>query len=750
MTVLRRHLSIDHRLKGIALAALLLIFGLGLAAPGWATTFYVSTSGNDSSNGLAPAPGTAPSGPFRTLQRASYAVKPGDSVLIRGGVYQAGSSWVNDGTEAAPITISNYNGETVIIDGNGHTIPSVAEGILLQIFGDWNIVSNLEVRYSSATGVAVHGAHCTVRNVYSHHNWGAGIYITGWYGLIENCRAQNNSLKNEYAVLSISWSFGISACRYPQYTTIRGCTSWDNWGEGISTFEGQHNTIEDCVSYNNMCNYYVSDSKYTLFQRNLGYYTPGNISQSYCTQNNISAGDERYNPPSSDNTFINNLAMGGERNFAMSGNTLTNVLVAHNTFVNGSNTIGPTEAADIYFFAGTATNARVVNNIFVQDTPESSVMICHLETRGITFSNNCWSRLPVSGARGSGDVVADPQLLRAGSMSAGELSPGWFRIADGSPARNKALVLSQVPQDFAKTARGGTPDMGAFNVPDDASTLTASASGTPTSGMSPLTVSFLGTPAGGAPPYTTEWTFGDGSTSNTANAVHIYTAPGHYVATFTVTDGNKATAVATVSVAVESSITSVVTAFGAASALSGTVPLTVNFTAGANGGEAPYTYSWSFGDGTASTTQNAAHVYTAAGTYAVKLTVTDHTGTTATYDLVVRVTSLFTAKLSASCVASPTAGLAPLTVQFVGTPSGGTAPYTYLWTYGDGTASTVPDPPHVFKTAGTYNVIFTVKDSRGATVSKAITIQVGPLPTTPKNWRIRKKIPSIILRNPGS
>ncbi len=70
-----------------------------------------------------------------------------------------------------------------------------------------------------------------------------------------------------------------------------------------------------------------------------------------------------------------------------------------------------------------------------------------------------------------------------------------------------------------------------------------------------------------------------------------------------------------------------------ASPLSGTVPLTVNFTGSASSdpdGQA-LTYAWSFGPaGAASTSANPSYTYTAAGSYTAKLTVTDTTGLTST------------------------------------------------------------------------------------------------------------------------
>jgi PKD repeat protein len=70
-----------------------------------------------------------------------------------------------------------------------------------------------------------------------------------------------------------------------------------------------------------------------------------------------------------------------------------------------------------------------------------------------------------------------------------------------------------------------------------------------------------------------------------------------------------------------------------ATPVSGTVPLTVNFSAG--GSSDPdgsiAAYEWSFGDGSAPAGgPSASHVYSAAGSYAAQLKITDNTGLTAT------------------------------------------------------------------------------------------------------------------------
>ncbi|MGZ5423866.1 MAG: PKD domain-containing protein, partial [Candidatus Aminicenantales bacterium] len=590
-TLNRPNFSID-RLMRLAFFALIFVCALGFASQAWAATYYIALNGNDSYNGLSPVYSSGSSGPFRTFQHAAYALRPGDTVQIRGGTYvEYGGSWgySTSGTEASPITITAYPGETVIIDGANHTIPSGTYDPLMQVYGDWYRVSNIEFRYGSYAGLNIIGNHCTVDNIYAHHNSGSGIFTSGDYNTIVNCRVHYNSMDNEYGVMPIGWGFGISLCANAQYSTIRNCTSWNNWGEGLSIASGYYCTIEDNVSYDNFStNIYLSQSVGGVVRRNLSYYTNGNPIQPYVSsQNCIFAGDEGKPPDSTGNMIVNNLTLGGDRGLLVTGHQAQNLLVAYNTFVNAFGRLGPYESGAVFFNAGSSTGGRFVNNIILQ---EDGVPISHMEATGVSFGTNNWSQLPLSGCRGTGDVIGNPQILKTGSTVAGELSPGWFKIQDGSPAHGKAVVLTQVTEDFVKTVRGNPPDIGAFNGSGETANLTASASGTPTSGQSPLTVNFSGSATGGAAPYTYQWTFGDGGSSSSQNPSHIYATSGRYTATLTAVDGNRTSATATVSVAADATIDSVLTAFIGSSSVTGQAPFAVTFTGSANGGSAPYTY----------------------------------------------------------------------------------------------------------------------------------------------------------------
>lgn len=166
---------------------------------------------------------------------------------------------------------------------------------------------------------------------------------------------------------------------------------------------------------------------------------------------------------------------------------------------------------------------------------------------------------------------------------------------------------------------------------------------TPTSGTAPLTVTFSSSgssdPDGSIVSYA--WNFGDGSTSNEANPVHLYSSQGSYTATLTVTDNNGLTGMASTSIVATAAPNQLPTAAISASVTSGTVPLTVAFSStGSSDPDGSITaYFWDFGDGTNSTAANPSKTYTSVGTFTAKLTVTDDRNGTASASQVITVTA---------------------------------------------------------------------------------------------------------------
>lgn len=90
-------------------------------------------------------------------------------------------------------------------------------------------------------------------------------------------------------------------------------------------------------------------------------------------------------------------------------------------------------------------------------------------------------------------------------------------------------------------------------------------------------------------------------------------------------------------------------------------------------------------------------------------------------------------KPSAAFSATPTAGAAPLLVQFTDQSTDGTSPIsTWSWNFGDGNVSTEENPAYSYETDGTYTVALTVTSADGSdTETKTGYITVDSAAATP-------------------
>jgi len=85
--------------------------------------------------------------------------------------------------------------------------------------------------------------------------------------------------------------------------------------------------------------------------------------------------------------------------------------------------------------------------------------------------------------------------------------------------------------------------------------------------------------------------------------------------------------------------------------------------------------------------------------------------------------ALHAAAPGAAITASPDTGRAPLPVFFDGSLSSADA-QTFLWDFGDGSASTAKSPTHIYNVAGTYTAQLTVANAAGESGSSQIAITV--------------------------
>ncbi|GAC1620335.1 MAG: hypothetical protein NVS9B10_01950 [Nevskia sp.] len=212
--------------------------------------------------------------------------------------------------------------------------------------------------------------------------------------------------------------------------------------------------------------------------------------------------------------------------------------------------------------------------------------------------------------------------------------PARLTAADSRGGVSANLAERVIDVSDGSTTGGSVPDL-----------VTVSLAAAPTSGSTPLQVQFDATASAsnGTPISSYTFYFGDGSapmTTTSSSLSFTYTAAGNFDAQVVATDAKGYNAASsTIRIVATASVT-VTPSDRAVAALtvtptSGSAPLTVHFDGsrsfGANG-KAITSYAYDFGDGSqkvVSSSPKVDHVYTAVGTYAPTLTVTDASGNTA-------------------------------------------------------------------------------------------------------------------------
>ena len=147
------------------------------------------------------------------------------------------------------------------------------------------------------------------------------------------------------------------------------------------------------------------------------------------------------------------------------------------------------------------------------------------------------------------------------------------------------------------------------------------------------------------------------------------------------------------------------------------------------------TYLWNFGDGSTGSGPSSSQVFTIAGNYAVSLTVTDNSGSTATATLSIIIQDR---PPSASISGSQLNIVTGSTVSF--DASGSLDPdglvTSYRWDFGDGASGNGVTTEHIYTNPGNYTVSLTVTDNSGlvATASSAVTVRAGSAAGLPTSY----------------
>lgn len=141
-------------------------------------------------------------------------------------------------------------------------------------------------------------------------------------------------------------------------------------------------------------------------------------------------------------------------------------------------------------------------------------------------------------------------------------------------------------------------------------------------------------------------------------------------------------------------------------------------------------FQWAFGDGAIGEGQTTSHKYEKAGSYTVRLTVTDDRGAQgeAAKELTVREGNIGP---QANFIFTPEQPTVEHTVHFFDQSTDDSELVSWLWDFGDGSTSVLRNPSHQYPEPGSYTVTLTVTDDDGATAAATAELAVLPVNLPP-------------------
>jgi len=375
------------------------------------TIYYVAPWGNDTNPGTWEAP-------FRTLMRARYAVAPGDTIYLRGGMYDIENYMDISGTAEAPITIASYPGEWAIFDGTGR------EDVKFRISGAWLIFKNFEVRHSPQDGVLLtDGAHDNqLIHIVSHDNTFAGFEIENGAAnnLLLNCDAYANfdaATKGEHAD-----GFGVKFSVGPGNRLV-GCRAWDNADDGFDLWEANASvTLERCWAYSNGFDRWGVGEDFAGDGNGfkLG---PGQHLVTHCVAWSNARRGFDYNDTTDIQTLYNNTSYNNPVGFKFYG--AAHVLRNNLSFMDGDLALG-SEVDDTYNSWNNPPGVTVTSDDFV--SLDDTIARGPRPANGALPRSNFLHPKPNSSLVDAGIAVGEPWRGRAPDLGAFEAAPPRRRI----------------------------------------------------------------------------------------------------------------------------------------------------------------------------------------------------------------------------------------------------------------------------------------------------------------------------------
>jgi parallel beta-helix repeat protein len=451
------------------LARLAAISLAGVAVQLAAATYYVSTTGNDSSSGSSGAP-------FKTIQHAVDQTVSGDIIKIRTGTYVQ----IQTLLIATPnIEVMPDGTASVTISGSGLNLPAYQK--LVSVTGDGVTLRDLTVTTSNERGVEVSSDNVLLDGLTVRECGDRGISVNSATNVtVQYCDVSRSALKNPGS----SWPSTLGIVDSTNCNVI-GNVVHQTYGEGINDLRSSGTLIEDNIVWDcKKAGIYLDNSRDSIVRYNMVYATSDTTywrTASAPTPGMV-INNEPYPKDNPDPSFYcrdimiyNNFVYNTGALFSFwvredtPNSTFTNITVAYNTFVSQlTGTVGAAASGVTVSTLGTRTNCVFKNNILQKNVGPISPTT---PAAGLTFSYNNWSVAPDPDFSGTGDVIGNAQL----QLGTGTPNANWFKFADTSPCKNQAQAMTAITTDYFGTARGASPDIGGYeyHIPAAPTALTA-------------------------------------------------------------------------------------------------------------------------------------------------------------------------------------------------------------------------------------------------------------------------------------
>ena len=308
------------------------------------TTYYVATSGSNSSKGTSGSP-------FKTIQKAMQAAKSGDEIVVRSGTYKEGVYIGKDG-----ITLRSEKPGGAKIDP-----PSGKIGI--NIGADHVTVKGFEVSGSSTGGIVGNGVHhVKVLDNTVHDNKSNGILLMeSDYITVDGNVVYDNASLGAKSGISIFHPKAVSGDNSGYRIIVRNNVSYSNQNESGAHTDGNGIIFDD---FNATQTRRLPAYKFkSLIENNLVYQNGGSGIMLYKSENITVRGNtawrnnldnksnstwrgELQNQAADNNDWIDNVAVADTNvnkhnsaigNFSFKGDNNSGVVWRDNTTFNGRN-----------------------------------------------------------------------------------------------------------------------------------------------------------------------------------------------------------------------------------------------------------------------------------------------------------------------------------------------------------------------------------------------------------------------------